>query len=214
MKKIILSLIVLIALCLIGYYVWVSVDESRPKSEITGVVESSGIILTPPKDIPESNVISDEYFETQIKLDQKYWESLGNKSRVSNSLTVSKGVASVGGSGRGCSIQNYGNSSIRSVATSTLIVQIDGYSFYKVIQLDHGMNQTYNLERYVQMLNATQCRFIEFLHHWGNPGAYYSEKDDIDMMNKENETFANILKTRQQQIFDNIEVGNPVYLTI
>jgi hypothetical protein len=212
MKTIITSLLILVILCLVGYYVWViNNDESRPKSENTGVVESSGIALTYPKDVPEGNIISSEYFEIQIKLDQRYWESLGNKSLVSNSLTISKGVASIGGSGRGCSIENY---SEKGSSTSTIIVQIDDQPFYKVIQSDNGMNQTYNVERYVQMLNATQCRFIEFLHHWANPGAYYSEKEDIKKMNKDNETFANILKLRQQEIFENIKVENPVYSLI
>jgi hypothetical protein len=153
-------------------------------------------------------VITNEYLETQIKLDQKYWESLGNTTKVSNSLTVSKGISTVGGLGKGCSIQNYSN---KGVSTSTLIVQINNQPFYKVIESDYGMNQVYNIERYVQMLDTTQCRFIEFSNHWGNPGAYYSDKEEVSTMNKNNEIFKNMLKQKQQEIFDSIKVGNPTY---
>ncbi len=187
-----------------GYFIWVANNnKSNSIYNSTRNGNDSGITLTIPKDIPEANITSDDNFEIQIKLDQKYWESLGNKSQVSNSLTISKGIAQVGGLGNWCSIENFSN---KGSATSTLIVQIDNHPFYKVVQTENGMNQTFNLERYVQMLNTTQCRFIEFSNNWGNPGAYYRDQIDIDRMNKDNENFVKILELKQQEIFSKIKV--------
>ncbi len=173
------------------------------KSKITPLLNSSYIVMQIPDDVPNAYIGSNEYAEIQVKLGQEYWESLGHTGTVSESLTVSIGTSTVGGLGRGCSLENYGS---KGSSLSSEVVAIDGQNFIKTTGTDSGMNQTNTAERYVQMLNETQCRFIEFSKNQGNASVY----DNPEAVSDNNATFSKILTEKKSEIFSNIKIGRPV----
>jgi hypothetical protein len=173
--------------------------------------EGSGIYLPVLSGAERALTFSGELGESaekpivQIVFDEEYWRtrSYPNKTgRVSTKLTVTKGVDLVGSPF--CSTNNMGEKGDPVPSTET--VTFGNAVFAKVVESGYGMNQQHDKERYVQNINATQCRFIELYRYTANAGVVANDEVEMRDIEANNKGFGMTLDDIKSRLISELSV--------